>query len=233
MKSLVVILIAFTIGNINAQTTAGGGDLTASGVAGSIIGNANPSNGFIIINPAKRRVDGSNYLFDSWDNFCEIVTVENERFGVRNVNLNIKRNTVEAKYAGDSIFVFNFNNIKKFIINGETFKNYYWDDDNRLYNVIHESEDFALIKGYKITEVEASANPMLNRSFDRLIKKTFYYLKTKEGIKPIVLNKRKVLNFISEDEDIKNNVEEYARHNRLSYKNEEDLKKILDYSAKN
>ena len=73
---------------------------------------------------------GSVYLFDEWNNSAEIHTFADERFLVRNINLNINRNAFEAKLTdSDSLFSFNFNNIKHIVINDKIYKNYYYNDD--------------------------------------------------------------------------------------------------------
>lgn len=228
MKNVLFIVLTFSITFLTAQSTAAGGEFAGSGEASKFVKAG--QNGFAttFFNP-KRPVDGTNYLFDDWSNFCEIITADNKRYGVKNVNLNIERNTFEAKFSGDSLFVFNFNNIKKFVINNKTYKNYFWDDDNRVYQVVYEAKDFSIIKGFKITEVVGSANPMLGRSRDRLVRKEFIYLRTEEGIKHYALNKRKILKLFSDDKSKQQKLQEYVKKNNLSYKKESDVTKMLDY----
>lgn len=181
------------------------------------------------VNPA-RAVDGTVYLFEDWNNAGVIYANTNERFALSNINLNIERNSFESKVGKDSLFSFNFNNIEKFVINGRTFKNYYWEDDNRVYEIIYENKDWSIIKGFKIVEVTGSANPMLNRSRDRMVRKKFYYIKDEKGIRYFKLKKSKILKLVDEKEVAR--VQNYAKTNKLSYKKEEDVRKILDFSAK-
>lgn len=183
------------------------------------------------VNP-DRAVDGTVYLFDDWNN-AGIIYAADQRFALNNINLNIERNSFESKVGQDSLFSFNFNNIEKFVINGRTFKNYYWDDDNRVYEIIYEAENWSIIKGFKIVEVTGSANPMLNRSRDRMVRKSFYYLKDEKGIHTFKLKKNKILKLVDGDEKEADKIENFAKQNRLSFKDENDVRKILDFSAKN
>jgi len=228
MKNLLLLIAIISAGFASAQTTSSGGDLAGSGESTKFI-NAG-KNGFAttFVNP-KRPVIGTNYLFDDWKNKCVIVTNDNNKYVIRNVNLNIKRNTFEARIDGDSLFIFNFNNIDRFEIDKKSYKNYYWDDDNRVYQVIFESSEFTIIKGFKITEVVGSANPMLNRSRDKLIRKEFIFLKTKDGIVPFRLAKSKILKLFSDDEAKRQKLQDYVRTNNLSYKKENDVQQMLEF----
>ena len=102
-------------------------------------------------NQPNKFIIGSAYLFDEWNNDGEIQTLTGERFLVRNINLNISRNAFEAKINdNDSIFSFTFNNIKQIIINGKSYKNYYYNEDNRVYELIYSGRNFTLLKGFDV-----------------------------------------------------------------------------------
>jgi len=180
-----------------------------------------------------RQVDGTEYLFDEWTNFAVIHTEDDQKFALRNINLNIKQNSFVSKVEGDSLFTFSFNNIDKVQINGRTYKNYYWNDDNRVYEIIYEGEKWSIIKGFKIVEVTGSANPMVNRTRDRLVRKSFYYIKDDKGIHSFKLKKSKILKLINDSEAKVEKIENFAKENDLSFKRENDVRKILDFNARN
>ena len=188
---------------------------------GSIVSVSNP----------RRRTEGTFYMYDNWQNYAVIHTSDNQKFALRNINLNLQRNVFEARVEGDSIFTFNFNNIDKFIVNGVEFKNYYWNDDNRVYQVIYEGEDLQLLKGFKVDLVEGSANPMLNRANDRYVRKEYYFVREKGKISKFKLKKSKILKLVGGDEGKANEILNYARRNKLSFSKENDVKKILEYSS--
>ena len=69
----------------------------------------------LFYNPKKVTL-GTEYLFDEWENSAVIHTKDKHRFLVKNINLNINRNAFSSRFAKDSIFTFNFNNIEKIIL---------------------------------------------------------------------------------------------------------------------
>jgi hypothetical protein len=179
-----------------------------------------------------RQVDGTEYLFDEWNNYAIIHTEDNQKFGLKNINLNIKQNSFVSKIDNDSLFTFNFNNIKKVEINGKIYKNYYWNDDNRVYEIIYEGNGWSIIKGFKIVEVTGSANPMLNRTRDRLVRKWFYYLKDDKGIHHFKLSRGKILKVLDISEAEKSKIIDYSKRNKLSFKDEDEVKQILEFYFK-
>ena len=184
-------------------------------------------------NQPNKVVLGSAYLFDEWNNDGEIQTLTGERFLVRNINLNISRNAFEAKINNnDSIFSFNFNNINQIIINGKKYKNFFSDGDNRVYQIIYSDNTFSLLKGFSVKLVSGSGNPMVNRSNDKYVKKREYFIRyvNPNSIQDFKLNKRSLNKFFQNSPKGFSNVLNYIESNNLSYKNEEDVIRILSFA---
>lgn len=236
VKKIFFIISILSVGLVFSQSSVGtAGDQQSLNVNVNRLVSYNfktNASSLTFYNP-KRRTDGTFYLFDDWNNYCIIHTEDNQKFVLRNINLNIKRNTFESKVEGDSTFTFSFNNIDKFVINGRTYKNFYWDEDNNIYEVIYDSSDFQLLKGFKVKLIEGSANPMVNRSSDKYIRKEYYCIKKDDKIYPFKLKKNRILKLVNEDIEKANMVEVYAKNNNLSFKKEKDVIKILEYSTKN
>jgi len=213
---LLLSLSVYTQTNFNAGLTMGGNDYNY---------------GSTFFYNTRNVVIGSVYLFDEWNNKAEIHTLSDERFLVRNINLNINRNAFEAKLTdSDSIFSFNFNNIKHIIINDKTYKNYYYNDDNRVYEIIYESNKFSIMKGFSIKLVSSSGNPMVNRANDKYAKFSSYFIMQNNSIKPFKLRKKSVYKLFNGDKNVISRLESYVLNKKLSYKKENDIGQILDYA---
>ena len=183
-------------------------------------------------NQPSKVILGSAYLFDDWNNDGEIQTLTGERFLVRNINLNISRNAFEAKINdNDSIFSFTFNNIKQIIINGKSYKNYFFNEDNRVYELIYSGSDFTILKGFSVKLVTGSGNPMVNRSNDKYVKKESYFIRSGENnmIESFKLSKRS-LNKLFENSSMDiNRILTFIDSSNLSYKDENDVIKMLEF----
>ena len=184
----------------------------------------------MFINPAKK-AQGSVHLFKDWNNLAMIHASDAQKFSLKNINLNVERNTFESKISEDSIFTFNFNNIDKFVINNRVFKNYYNNGENRVFEVIYDSGQLVLLKGYKIQFVKGSPNPMLNRSTDKTVQKEFYFIRQNSSIRSFRLKKSNILDLLSPDQA--KAAEKYVKDNRLSYKEDTDVNRILTHGFSN
>ena len=224
---IIFTLIVLASNVIIAQTNLGT-DFNALGSnASSDFGTSffyNQPNKFII---------GSAYLFEEWNNDAEIQTLTGERFLVKNINLNISRNAFEAKINdNDSIFSFTFNNIKQIIINGKSYKNYYYNEDNRVYELIYSGKNFTLLKGFDVKLVTGSGNPMVNRSNDKYVKKESYFLRSKseKTIENFKMNKRSLNRLFEKSAVDLNRILGFIDSGNLSYKDEKDVISMLEFA---
>ena len=224
---IIFTLIVLASNVIIAQTNLGT-DFNALGSnASSDFGTSffyNQPNKFII---------GSAYLFEEWNNDAEIQTLTGERFLVKNINLNISRNAFEAKINdNDSIFSFTFNNIKQIIINGKSYKNYYYNEDNRVYELIYSGKNFTLLKGFDVKLVTGSGNPMVNRSNDKYVKKESYFIRSKseKTIENFKMNKRSLNRLFEKSAMDLNRILGFIDSGNLSYKDEKDVISMLEFA---
>ena len=224
---IIFTLIVLASNVVIAQTNLGT-DFNALGSnASSDFGTSffyNQPNKFII---------GSAYLFEEWNNDAEIQTLTGERFLVKNINLNISRNAFEAKINdNDSIFSFTFNNIKQIIINGKSYKNYYYNEDNRVYELIYSGRNFTLLKGFDVKLVTGSGNPMVNRSNDKYVKKESYFLRSnsEKTIENFKMNKRSLNRLFEKSAIDLNRILAFIDSGNLSYKDEKDVISMLEFA---
>ena len=183
-------------------------------------------------NQPNKFIIGSAYLFEEWNNDAEIQTLTGERFLVKNINLNISRNAFEAKINdNDSIFSFTFNNIKQIIINGKSYKNYYYNEDNRVYELIY-SEVTLPYKRFSVKLVTGSGNPMVNRSNDKYVKKESYFIRSKseKTIENFKMNKRSLNRLFEKSAIDLNRILGFIDSGNLSYKDEKDVISMLEFA---
>ena len=184
-------------------------------------------------NQPSKVILGSAYLFDEWNNDGEIQTLTGERFLVRNINLNISRNAFEAKINdNDSIFSFNFNNIKQIIINGKYYKNYFYNEDNRVYELVYSGKTFSILKGFTVKLVTGSGNPMVNRSNDKYVKKESYFIRStdKKTIESFKMNKRSLNKLFENNLKDGSRIQAFIDSGNLSYKDEKDVIRMLEFA---
>jgi len=222
MKKLLVVLFIVLSAPFYGQTNFN---------AGISMGGNDYNYGSTFFYNTRNVIVGSLYLFEDWNNSAEIHTLSNEIFLVRNINLNISRNAFEAKLNdSDSIFSFNFNNIKKILINEKIYKNYFYNDDNRVYEIIYEANKFSIMKGFSVKVISKGANPMLNRTNDKYAKFSSYFLKMNNRIKTFRLRKKSIYNLLDNDKEIISKLNYFINNENLSYKNEDDIVQILNYA---
>jgi len=232
MKTFLTFLSILVVGVANAQDSAST-NIRAINDPGMFTKAASstvsPGASMFFVNPA-REIEGSVYLFEKWENRGVLVTIDRQRFGMKNINIDLKNQSFQSRFSKDSVFNYNFNNIDRFIINNKVYKNFYYNEDNRIYEIIHETPEYAILKGHKVNLVEGSANPMLNRKTDKYIQKYSYYVKTDSSIKKFKLSRKHVLNLLDADKADLDKIMKYAKDNNLSFKKDFQLKRILDYS---
>ncbi len=231
MKRILFILVVSAVTfNLSAQSTETTNTSFAN--AADIALNSAGSNNvrahgtaFLFVNP-KRQTEGSFYLFDTWKNDAIIETKDNKKFRLRNINIDLRRNSFQSRIDNDSIFTFNLNNIEKFIINNKVFKNVYYDGGKRVYQVVYESDDYTILKAYDVKLISGSPNPMVNRMRDKYVRKESFFLKQDNKVKPFRLTKRKIQTLVGDETKI-NELDAYMKKYKLSYKKELDVQKAL------
>ncbi len=173
-------------------------------------------------------LDGSIYLFDNWENRGEI-QVESKKYIVSNINFNIKHNKILMRIEGDSTFIFDIVNIDKLTINGRQFKSVYNANENKIYEVIYQDNKRALLKGYFVSFIEASPNPMVNRGRNEIKQGHNYFIYENGKIQPFRMKKSNTLSLVENDKS--KELEKYVKNKGLSYKKEKDMIKIFDHAS--
>ncbi len=217
----VLLISTVSYGQVDANNNTLGA-LATYGPDGANVGGAS-----LVINPP-RPIEGSVYLFDEWRNNGTIQTAD-ASYKLRNINFNAQRNAFESQIPNtDSIFTFDFTNIEKMIVNNRTFQNVYSPIDGgyKILEVIAEDGKYAIYKDNYIEIKEGSPNPMLAQANDKYIKRDSYYLKNGKSFKRFRMKKSGILKSMGNKAK---KVENYAKENNLSFKNPQQLQKIVSY----
>lgn len=177
------------------------------------------------------KVEGSPLLFEGWNNKGILVLGE-KKYLINNLNYDLRQDAFMAKFNKDSTFVFDFANIDKIVINDRTFKEIYNQQEQKklVYEVIFEDDNLSLLKNHSIVVIDGSPDPMLNRPNTKIKQKSEYFVLKNNMIEPFKWNKRSIVALI--DDSKKKDFEKYMSTNKLSYKDESDVSKMLKYFHK-
>ena len=229
---LLFISFLFSVSISFAQTNSVdvGGSQAMENYAQLASGNgASYGNSMMFYNP-KRYIDGTVHLFEGWNNTAVIHTISDDKFLVKRVNLNLKRNSFEAKMnESDSIFSFTFNNIKKIVINNKIYKNFYYDDDNRVYEMLYDTDQYKFMKGFNVKLISGSANPMVNRPNDRYVRGEEFFIMINGSISDVKLKKKSIYRLLNIDKLSTSKLDMFIESNNLSLKKVDDIIKLLEY----
>jgi len=179
----------------------------------------------------KKGFEGSIFLFDEWEN-NGVIVIGKKRYIVPNINFHIGQSVFMSKIEGDSTFVFSAQGIDKIIVKDKLYKNYYNTNEgnNKFYEVVYEDQNITLLKGYHVSLVQASPNPMVNRSKNKIKRHSKYYIFRNGAMQSFKLKKSNTLNLVSNEQAKK--LEQYVKDNKLSYKKEKDISKMLNFISK-
>ena len=249
MKKLAIILLLFTIVQSNSQSFQESIEISggipplknSSGFSDAMIetlrGNfrewskiMSSFGEFDDIEFNKRGLDGTVYLFDKWEN-NGVIEVENKRYEFSNINFNINKDLFMTKIEGDSTFIFDMLSIDKLSVNGRQFTSVYSPgENNRVYEVLYQDQKRSLLKGYFVNYIEASPNPMVNRSRNKIKQGHSYFIYENGKLLPFRLKKSTTLDLVSVDQS--KELEKYIKSKNLSYRKENDMTKIFEYISK-
>ena len=234
-KTKITTLLFLTISMIgfsqsSSTNVSDNNSLRLSGITGSW-GNSEPGGSYgtamRFVNPP-RTVDWSIYLYDSWKNYPVVVKSKDDKtFTLDNVNFNMRTNRLVTKISQDSIFVLDMKKIDNINILGKVFKKIESEIGNRVFEVIFESDKLSILNFHSVKLVEGSVNPMLSRKNDKLIHKETLYIYDQKSTKEFRLKKKFILDSFASNESEKKSIMKYYSMNKLSYKNINDLKKVL------
>ncbi|MGV6832615.1 MAG: hypothetical protein ACWA5P_13765 [bacterium] len=170
---------------------------------------------------------GTVYLYERWKNIAILETDDGERMMLRNVNFNVDTQQFEALFSGDSIFTINANDLNTITLNNKRYKPMVHQKRTKMFEVMFESNQFTLLKEYRLNVFEASYNPMVARKVERYSKRQNYFIVKGDSFNEINLNRKNALKLLKNFS--KNDIEEFVLKNQLSYKEEIDWVNLLKH----
>ncbi|RXG12588.1 hypothetical protein DSM03_10569 [Leeuwenhoekiella aestuarii] len=179
--------------------------------------------------PPVTRVEGSPYLFDDWLHTARVYAKNGQLYMVENVNLDMQNQAFVTKVAKDSLFTFQFNEINFFEINGKKFESIFTKDGRRIYEIVSDNGEERLLKAYSVKLVPSSPDPMKNRPFDKYVQRENYYFEKDGKVSMLSLRKGKVLRTFDLEKNNQKTLEKFVEKNDLSYSDEKDVIKMIDF----
>jgi len=177
---------------------------------------------------SRKIVKGTKYLLNDWNNRGFIYTLKGEKIALNNMNLNLQGNVFVAKIGNSTMYTFSFKNIEKVIIRNKTYKKYYYNGSKSVFEVVHETDTFSLLKRHIVEFVQGSPNPMLNKK-DKFIRKFSYFVKIDNKMRPFKLKKKSIFELVGANEEKITKIETFVTNNNLTYKKESDVQQILEF----
>ncbi|WP_053975719.1 hypothetical protein [Mangrovimonas xylaniphaga] len=176
-------------------------------------------------------IEGSVYLFSSWVNVSTVYMKE-ASYQIQNLNYNIDKDQLEAKFAEDSVLVLNSQEVLRVKIYNVELAQYYNAEKKKrgFFQTVVDTGEFMLLKQYSVSIKEGTFNPMTQQRTkpDEYVKHEEYFIKRKEqeGLKAIKLRKSVILELVGSKGD---QIKAYVKDNNLRYNNDFDISKILTY----
>lgn len=180
---------------------------------------------------ARMKTEGSAYYFDNWNTEGLIYIKDKGRVKIKQVNVNLYDNTLEALYDDNNVFTFDSNNLVKIIINDKVFRTFKVDKKVKIFELFF-NKNVSIYKYNDVSYSRGSANPMLSRKSNKYIRNEKYYLFKDGELTKIKLTKKSVSNLLQSDKISQESIFEFIKNNKLSLGDETDFMKVLQFVSK-
>ncbi|MBT8385698.1 MAG: hypothetical protein KJO83_08290 [Bacteroidia bacterium] len=175
------------------------------------------------------KVKGTPYLFDDWNNISVVTTLDDQKFKIVNLNYDTKSDLFVAKISQDSVFMFKPNYLKEVTINNRRFKKYL-NQETALFNyyeVIAANDNTEILKrNQKVLRIGITNRLTMEKESDYFILKEDYYLNKSGNLTELSIKKKNILKLFGNKSQ---SVKKYISDNKLSIKEDVDLRKIFNY----
>ncbi|WP_431164454.1 hypothetical protein [Tenacibaculum halocynthiae] len=167
-------------------------------------------------------VKGSFYLFNTWKNNSTITSKTGKKYQINNMNYDLDEKAFLSKISRDSVYI--YQNIESINVENRFFINI----NEQFYEKITDGK-ISLLKKYS----GKLKKPIINKMTNQQVKPAEYvkivnyysYIQNKK-LEKIKLKKSNISKLITQKKD---QVKAYIKKNKLTYKEEGDIVKIINY----
>jgi hypothetical protein len=174
--------------------------------------------------------DHSNdlYAFSNFDNNGYIYR-DNKTYNLTNLNFNVTTNSFESRIDRNRNFSYRNTSLDSIKINKHFFKKI----GNIFYEVLFESSTQQFLKKYEVKIKPGTFNRLDGSTGKPKEELDFRYLiKLNDDYIMVELSKNDILDLINDEQD-KEKLETFVKDERLSYRKEDDIVKILEFIVDN
>ncbi|PHR74114.1 MAG: hypothetical protein COA67_01765 [Lutibacter sp.] len=165
-------------------------------------------------------------LFPTWNN-KGILFYNDKEYQISNLNYNISENKVSCQLKNGEYFLFRSADIPSFSINNKLFKK----NGRSYFEVLLEEKDTYFYKRYDVRYKDGVKHRMGGGTVNpsRFVISYSYLIKSGDITKTLESNKKSILEFFESQQTV---LKKFVKDNKLSYKKENDLVKIIRYMLK-
>jgi len=178
------------------------------------------------MDPIDGDVIGTPYLFKNFKNIGIIENDKNQKFLIKNINIDLLNGNFIYQLDSKNIYV--FTTVNKLNIN----KDFYIKKNNNIYKILFKGNTFSIYKQFKVKLKPKVLNPLtyeVQRKAEWQIKES-YFVEEKSNFKQLKFNKKSILSLFEKAKQ--NDLKKYIKEHHLSYKVEKDIISVIKYIDK-
>jgi hypothetical protein len=221
--SLFIVLITL-ITNSQTQTNLSSFDDNTGGI------DTNYEGFWVRPSVKNNTISGSPYLLEDWNSKAVIFSTSGDIFKIDKLNYDTTKERFVVKMTKDSVFVLDSSTIQKVILNRKMYKPYIKNGEKNFYQNVASAKGIGFFKKSVKVIKKASKVDLFTDTGKKYVLKTNFYIHKDDEIQKIKPKNKYFLKFFNKDDATK--IKEYISNNKLSIKNDSDLKKIFQYYAR-
>lgn len=178
----------------------------------------NSSGMWVTSKPLDKTIQGTPYLFSSWEGSFLISSMEGNQYKLFNLNYNLLTKKLETVMGKDSVFQYDISKIDYV----KNFNRKYKVINNELYQELILGEKISLLKGFHVAVIDGVISPLTQQytTPNRYVQKSKYFYLKGEKFLEIKLKKKDVLSAFGDKAE---QIKIYAKENKLSFGEETDV----------